>query len=100
MSLDIETYKDANNVMHVYCISFFDGVESKSFFIKDYDILIFHLLMSFFINRGKYTYYTDITMKEGLLKFLILYLREYNIFIVNNCYFFINSFTQSIIFIY
>ena len=37
MTLDIETYKDSANIMHIYCISFYDGVDTKSFYIKDFE---------------------------------------------------------------
>lgn len=54
MKLEIETYKDASNVMHVYCIYFFDGEKSKSFFIKDYDSLdnmLIDLFKSLFTSK-------------------------------------------------
>lgn len=34
MTLDIETYKD--NVMHVYCASFFDGTETFNYYLTDF----------------------------------------------------------------
>ena len=36
ITLDIETYLDENNKMNIYCISFFDGKKSNSYYITDF----------------------------------------------------------------
>ena len=36
MTLDIETYQDTNGLMHIYCISFYDGKDIFSFYIADF----------------------------------------------------------------
>lgn len=36
MTLDIETFKDSNNQMQIYCLSFFDGKDTFSYYITDY----------------------------------------------------------------
>lgn len=37
MTMDIETYLDENNKMKVYCISFFDGNITRSYYLPDFD---------------------------------------------------------------
>lgn len=36
MTLDVETYVDENNNMNIYCISMYDGVNAKSFYLTNY----------------------------------------------------------------
>jgi hypothetical protein len=37
ITLDIETYLDSNSEMQIYCICFYDGESSKSYYITDYN---------------------------------------------------------------
>ena len=80
MTLDIETYTDSENILHVYCISYYDGIESKSFFVADYtdlDSMLNALFKSLFTrtNNGKLIFIHNSSMFDliFLLKPLLNY---------------------------
>ena len=80
ITLDIETYKDAENIMHVYCVSFFDGEASKSFFVNDYDNLdsmLTDLFKTLFVtkNNNKLLFIHNSSMFD--LIFLLKHLASY-----------------------
>lgn len=54
MTLDVETYVDENNKLNIYCISTFDGLIAKSYFLTDYkdvESLINDVLKNIFIKK-------------------------------------------------
>ena len=61
MTLDVETYKDENKDLNIYCISLYDGVKAYSFYLTDFnDVhqLINKVLKTIFTKKyaGKHIY--------------------------------------------